>query len=149
MEKSKGIVLTSRKNVISTNKSLVQSKLLDDCDSATESNKGKGKTIVFPEGNGEKSLKKVKHSHNVVTLMDTNDLLRIMPCVTTSGGIIDGKQTEGILYRFGQDKQISIVCFCHGRFFTPAEFVKHGGGEEFDNPMKYIKIAYDASVGNV
>ncbi|KAH0698776.1 hypothetical protein KY284_012991 [Solanum tuberosum] len=60
--------------------------------------------------------------------MDTSDLLRIMPSVTTSGGIRNGKLTEG--------------------FFSPAEFVKHGGGKEVDNPMEFINIVDDASIGN-
>ncbi|KAK4709946.1 hypothetical protein R3W88_004459 [Solanum pinnatisectum] len=108
---------------------------------------GKGKSIVFPESNGEKLLKKVKNS-NVVTSMDTSDLLRIMPSVTTSGGIINGKLIEGFLFNYGKGKQTSIVCICHGRFFSPAEFVKHGCGKEVDNPMEFINIVDDASIGN-
>ncbi|OIT21220.1 ninja-family protein afp2, partial [Nicotiana attenuata] len=93
---------------------------------------------VIPESiYGQKPLKKAKYcDNNGVILMDANYLLKTMPRVTTS---IDGKQTEGILYNFGKDKRVSIVCLCHGMFFTPAEFVKHNGGNEVDNPMKYIK----------
>ncbi|KAH0696161.1 hypothetical protein KY290_013531 [Solanum tuberosum] len=104
----------------------------------------KGKSIVLSKSNGEKPLKKVKNSDNIVTLMNASELLRIMPCVTTSGGIINGKLTEGILYSGGQEKQISILCICHGMFFTAAKFVKHGGGKEVDNPMKFIKVVDDA-----
>ncbi|XP_049384745.1 ninja-family protein AFP3-like [Solanum stenotomum] len=123
------------------------SKICENEKSAIKFNTGKGKSIVFPESNGEKPLKKVKNS-NVVTSMDTSDLLRIMPSVTTSGGIINGKVTEGFLFNYGKGKQTSIVCICHGRFFSPAEFVKHGGGKEVDNPMEFINIADDASIGN-
>ncbi|KAG5620567.1 hypothetical protein H5410_005785 [Solanum commersonii] len=98
-------------------------------ESAIKFNTKKGKSIVFPESNGKKSLKNVKNSHNVVTSMDTSDLLRIMPSVTTSGGIRNGKLTEEFLYNYGKGKQTSIVCICHGRFFSPTEFVKHGGGK--------------------
>nr|XP_018634214.2 ninja-family protein AFP2-like [Nicotiana tomentosiformis] len=104
---------------------------------------------VIPEGNyGEKPMKKAKYFDNYgVILMDANYLLKTMPSVTTS---INGKQIEGILYSFGKDKQVSIVCLCHGMFFTPAEFVKHNGGEEVDNnPMKFIKVITEEKVNVV
>ncbi|XP_015065661.1 ninja-family protein 2-like [Solanum pennellii] len=104
----------------------------------------KGKSILLPESNGEKPSNKVKNFDNVVTSMNTSDLLRTMPCGTTSGGIINGKLTEGILYSGGEEKRISIHCICHGMFYTTAEFVKHGGGKEVDDPMKFIKVVDDA-----
>ncbi|TMX02311.1 hypothetical protein EJD97_022086 [Solanum chilense] len=117
-------------------------------ESATKSNTEKGKSIVFPERNGEKPLKKVKNSHYAITSMDTSELLRIMPSVTTSGGIINGKLTEGFLYKYGKRKKTSIVCICHGMFFSPPGFVEHAGGKEVDNPMEFINIVDDASMDN-
>ena len=52
--------------------------------------------------------------------MNTSNLLRTMTCVTTSGGIINE------------------------RFFTVFEFMKHGGGKEIVNPMKFINVVDDA-----
>ncbi|XP_009797015.1 uncharacterized protein [Nicotiana sylvestris] len=103
---------------------------------------------VIPESNyGQKPLKKAKYCDNYgVILMDANYLLKTMPSVTTS---INEKQTEGILYSFGKEKQVSIVCLCHGMFFTPAEFVKHNGGNEVDNPMKYIKVITEEKINVV
>ncbi|XP_015065589.1 ninja-family protein AFP1-like [Solanum pennellii] len=124
------------------------SKIRVKKESATKSNTEKGKSIVFPESNGAKPLKKVKNSHYAITSMDTSELLRIMPSVTTSGGIINGKLTEGFLYKNGKGKKTSIVCICHGMFFSPAEFVKHVSGKEVDNPMEFINIVDDASMGN-
>ena len=76
--------------------------------------------------------------------MNISDLLRTMPCGTTFGGIINGKLTEGIIYSDGEEKRISILCICHGMFYRTAEFVKHGGGKEVDDPMKFIKEVDDA-----
>ncbi|XP_052176645.1 uncharacterized protein LOC127790949 [Diospyros lotus] len=63
-----------------------------------------------------------------------------MPIVTTSGGHPNGKEIKGILYKFLKE-QVTIVCLCHGTFLTPAEFVKHAGGDELDNPMKLILVS--------
>ncbi|XP_015158952.1 uncharacterized protein [Solanum tuberosum] len=71
------------------------SKIYENEEPSIKFNTEKGKSIVFPESNEKKPLKNVKNSHNVVTSMDTSDLLRIMPSVTTSGGIRNGKLTEG------------------------------------------------------
>ncbi|XP_069150346.1 ninja-family protein AFP2-like [Solanum lycopersicum] len=87
-----------------------------------------------PKSNGESAIK----------FNGKGDLLRTMPCGTTFGGIINGKLTEGIIYSDGEEKRISILCICHGMFYRTAEFVKHGGGKEVDDPMKFIKEVDDA-----
>ncbi|XP_049382707.1 uncharacterized protein LOC125847041 [Solanum stenotomum] len=59
------------------------SKIYENEEPAIKFNTEKGKSIVFPESNDKKPLKNVKNSHNVIS-MDTSDLLRIIPSVTTS-----------------------------------------------------------------
>ncbi|KAD2243183.1 hypothetical protein E3N88_41564 [Mikania micrantha] len=59
-----------------------------------------------------------------------------MPCVSTKG---DNK-IEGFLYRYRKGEQVRIVCVCHGRFLTPAEFVKHGGGGDVEHPLRHIIV---------
>ncbi|KAK4709949.1 hypothetical protein R3W88_004462 [Solanum pinnatisectum] len=148
LDKGKSIVLPESKGEKALKKVKNSDEVLDKGKSIKVKNSDevldKGKSIVLPESNGEKSLKKVKNYDNIVTLMNASELLRTIPCMTTSGGIINGKLTEGIRYSDGQEKQISILCICHGRFFTAAEFVKHGGGKEADNPMKFIEVVDDA-----
>ncbi|RVW35560.1 hypothetical protein CK203_073816 [Vitis vinifera] len=39
-----------------------------------------------------------------------------------------------------ETRMFSIVCFCHVGFLTPAEFVKHAGGNYIANPMKLIVV---------
>ncbi|KAK6796440.1 hypothetical protein RDI58_004141 [Solanum bulbocastanum] len=99
--------------------------------------------VLDKESNGEKPLKKVKNSDNIVNLMNVGELKDYALC-DNFWCIINRKLTEAILYNGGQEKQISILCICHERFFTAAEFVKHGGGKEVDNPMKFIKVVDDA-----
>ncbi|XP_076950549.1 ninja-family protein AFP3-like [Bidens hawaiensis] len=59
-----------------------------------------------------------------------------MPCVSTKGG----KRIRGLLYRYGEDEEVRIVCVCHGWFLTPVEFVKHGGGGEVEHPLRHIVV---------
>ncbi|RVW35562.1 Ninja-family protein AFP3 [Vitis vinifera] len=67
------------------------------------------------------------------------ELIKQMPTVVTTGAGPNGKRIEGFLYKFGTG-QISLVCICHGMFFTPAEFVRHAGGDDVENPMKQIIV---------
>ncbi|KAJ4955933.1 hypothetical protein NE237_012716 [Protea cynaroides] len=62
-----------------------------------------------------------------------------MPCVTTTGNGPNGKTITGFLYRYNKT-EVSILCVCHGSFFTPAEFVKHAGGTEVLHPLKHIVV---------
>ncbi|WOL14462.1 ninja-family protein AFP3-like [Canna indica] len=63
-----------------------------------------------------------------------------MPCVFTRGDGPNGRRIEGFLYRYKKREEVRIVCVCHGSFLTPAEFVKHAGGGDVDNPMKHIVV---------
>lgn len=72
------------------------------------------------------------------------EMIRLMPTVATEGGIPGGRRIEGFLYRYSKYEDVIIVCFCHGRFFTPKEFVMHAAAgvtlTEFQNPMRLITI---------
>ncbi|XP_027770375.1 ninja-family protein AFP3-like [Solanum pennellii] len=71
-------------------------------------------------------------------------LLYKMPSVFYDGP--NGKKTKGyLLYSFTKREDLKIVCVCHASFFTPTEFVKHGGGGDVDveNPLNYINIILD------
>lgn len=68
-----------------------------------------------------------------------------MPCVSTTGNGPNGKTVTGFLYRYTKT-EVSIVCVCHGTFFSPAEFVEHagggggGGGTDVINPLRHITM---------
>ncbi|KAH0696624.1 hypothetical protein KY285_013418 [Solanum tuberosum] len=68
-----------------------------------------------------------------------NFLLK-MPGVSTKGDGSNGKKTEGFLYAYKKGGEVKIVCICHGHFLNPAEFVKHAGGGDVENPLKLITI---------
>ncbi|XP_024357400.1 uncharacterized protein [Physcomitrium patens] len=57
-----------------------------------------------------------------------------LPWVTCNGTI------SGVLYRV-EKGQVRIVCACHGRHMTPAEFVQHAGCGEIPNPEKAIVMS--------
>ena len=62
-----------------------------------------------------------------------------MPCVVYDSP--NGKKTKGyLLYSFVRREDLKIVCSYHASFLTPAEFVKHGGGGDIENPLKHIDI---------
>ncbi|XP_076891040.1 uncharacterized protein LOC143542310 [Bidens hawaiensis] len=62
-----------------------------------------------------------------------------MPCVSTTGNGPNGKTVSGFLYRYTKN-EVSIVCVCHGRSFSPAGFVEHAGGVDITHPLKHITI---------
>ncbi|XP_069150465.1 ninja-family protein AFP3-like [Solanum lycopersicum] len=68
-----------------------------------------------------------------------NFLLK-MPGVSTKGDGPNGKKTEGFLYAYKRGGEVKIVCICHGYFLTPAEFVKHAGGGDVENPLRLITV---------
>lgn len=75
-------------------------------------------------------------------------LMKKLPIVVTTGGNPNGKKIEGLLYKYGNDQEITIVCVCHGCFFTAEEFVRHAGGGGggggdgggIENPRQHITI---------
>lgn len=59
-----------------------------------------------------------------------------MPYVSTRYG----RRINGFLYRYNAAEEVKIVCVCHGHFLSPAEFVRHGGGGEVENPLRHIVV---------
>ncbi|XP_057808867.1 ninja-family protein 4-like [Salvia miltiorrhiza] len=64
-----------------------------------------------------------------------------MPCVSTTGP--DGRTITGFLYKYTKS-EVSIMCVCHGSFFTPAEFVEHAGGVDVTHPLRHITVVPSA-----
>ncbi|KAI5660017.1 hypothetical protein M9H77_28810 [Catharanthus roseus] len=62
------------------------------------------------------------------------ELLKQLPTKVSTEG--NGKQTEGLLYKYGSNQDSVIVCMCHGCFFSPKEFVRHAGGGNVQNAMQ-------------
>lgn len=63
-----------------------------------------------------------------------------MPFVSTIGNGPNGRKVDGFLYTFRKGEEVRIVCVCHGESFSPAEFVKHAGGTDVENPLKHIVV---------
>ncbi|PKI32961.1 hypothetical protein CRG98_046635 [Punica granatum] len=87
---------------------------------------GNGQNELAPSGKGVNGM--------------VRDVLLDMPCVSTKGDGPDGKKIEGFLYRYKKGEEVKIVCVCHGRFLSPAEFVKHAGGGDVSHPLKHIVV---------
>ncbi|KAL4351527.1 hypothetical protein GQ457_06G028140 [Hibiscus cannabinus] len=68
-----------------------------------------------------------------------HDIIRNMPCVSTTGEGPNGKTINGFLYRYTKS-EVSIICVCHGSSFTPAEFVQHAGGSDVSHPLRHITV---------
>ncbi|KAL8533633.1 hypothetical protein ACS0TY_009871 [Phlomoides rotata] len=66
--------------------------------------------------------------------------LEDMPCVFTKGDGPNGRRVDGILYKYGKGEDVRIMCVCHGSFHSPADFVRHAGGTDVDNPLKHIVV---------
>ncbi|CAL9078111.1 unnamed protein product [Musa acuminata var. zebrina] len=72
---------------------------------------------------------------------DTKEVERdMLPCVSATGDGPNGTRIEGFLYKYRKGEDVRIVCVCHGRFFTPAEFVKHAGGGDVAHPLRHIVV---------
>ncbi|XP_073271881.1 ninja-family protein AFP3-like [Primulina huaijiensis] len=63
-----------------------------------------------------------------------------MPYVSTKWDGINGNKVDGFLYGYKKGEEVRILCVCHGLFLSPAEFVKHGGGGDVENPLKHIVV---------
>ncbi|CAA7387773.1 unnamed protein product [Spirodela intermedia] len=72
------------------------------------------------------------------TVAELRGMMEEMPCVFTVGG--GGRRVEGFLYRYRKGEEVRIVCVCHGRFFSPAEFVEHAGGGVVAHPLRHIVV---------
>ncbi|XP_052179386.1 ninja-family protein AFP3-like [Diospyros lotus] len=99
-----------------------------------------GKPVEPAETEQERPSKKAKVSDNDTRDINTmNEMMKLMPSVTTTGDGPNGKKIDGLLYRYKKG-QVSIVCVCHGNFLSPSEFIKHAGGTDMVNPMKHINV---------
>ncbi|RRT76536.1 hypothetical protein B296_00006798 [Ensete ventricosum] len=73
-----------------------------------------------------------------IAAADSSPLLGV-PRVSTTGDGPSGRTISGYLYRY--DKSVvSIMCACHGKSFTPAEFVRHAGGSNTSDPLRQIVV---------
>ncbi|KAM3231647.1 ninja-family protein [Capsicum chacoense] len=71
---------------------------------------------------------------------DMIQLLSRMPCVSATGTGPNGKTTKGLLCKYNSKTEINIVCVCHGKSFTPTEFVEHAGGVDVSQPLRHITV---------
>lgn len=102
-----------------------------------------GIPVNFGETSLENPLKRIKLENN--GFEDNGmDVMKQMPSVTTTGDGPNGKKIEGFLYKYRKGN-VSIVCLCHGSFLSPAEFVKHAGGRDVENPMRHITVCSSVS----
>ncbi|XP_015078938.1 ninja-family protein AFP3-like [Solanum pennellii] len=67
-------------------------------------------------------------------------LLYRMPCVSATGNGPNGKTIDGLLCKYDNKMEINIVCVCHGKSFTPSQFVEHAGGVDLSQPLKHITV---------
>ncbi|KAF5957566.1 hypothetical protein HYC85_004791 [Camellia sinensis] len=96
------------------------------------------KPVVTAPGTATgKSVNLVTENNKAIT----RNMMADMPCVSTRGVGPNGKRIEGFLYRYRKGEEVRIVCVCHGSFLTPAEFVKHAGGDDVDHPLKHIVVS--------
>ncbi|CAI9761819.1 unnamed protein product [Fraxinus pennsylvanica] len=73
------------------------------------------------------------------------NMMQDMPGVFTKGDGPNGRRVDGILYKYGKGEEVRIMCICHGSFLSPAEFVKHAGGSDVDQPLKHIVVNPNSS----
>lgn len=66
--------------------------------------------------------------------------LKDMPHVSTKVEGPNERKIEGFLYNYKKGEEVSIICTCHGRFFSPAQFVEHGGARNVENPLRHIVV---------
>ncbi|KAL3615948.1 hypothetical protein CASFOL_040242 [Castilleja foliolosa] len=90
-----------------------------------------------------KSSHLVKKPPKPPTLKTDGASVRHMPCVSTTGNGPNGKTITGFLYKYTIN-EVRIVCICHRRIFSPAEFVEHAGGVDILNPLRHITIVNSA-----
>ncbi|XAR65542.1 hypothetical protein NMG60_11009696 [Bertholletia excelsa] len=99
--------------------------------------KEKGKAVAFKQ-NEETATKKAKFMDPSAQKFPTLELLRLMPNVTATGIDSNVRKVEGFLYDY--TGEVKIVCVCHGRFLSPAQFVEHPTGFNVANPLQHIKV---------
>ncbi|XP_020598818.1 ninja-family protein AFP3-like [Phalaenopsis equestris] len=91
-------------------------------------------------------LKKMAGNLNRSKVIGRN-IMAEMPCVSTTGGGPRGRRIEGFLHNY-TGGELRIVCLCHGSCHSPAEFVRHAGGGEVENPLRHIVVTRVPSTYN-
>lgn len=94
---------------------------------------------------GDDPMRRNVRTRNGLSEMEKS-MMQEMPCVSTRGDGPDGRRIEGFLYKYRKGEDVRIVCICHGRFLTPAEFVKHAGGGDVAHPLRHIVVSQFPSV---
>ncbi|KAM7267503.1 hypothetical protein ACFE04_009669 [Oxalis oulophora] len=103
-----------------------------------------GSTVIDRTRSNSKLLMENSSNKPTVTTKQAKEMgsksLEDMPSVSTKGLGPNGKKIEGFLYRYKKGEEVRIVCVCHGSFLSPAEFVKHAGGGDVEQPLKHIVV---------
>ncbi|KAF0922447.1 hypothetical protein E2562_036563 [Oryza meyeriana var. granulata] len=77
---------------------------------------------------------------------DIRKIMMDMPMVSSKVEGPNGRKIDGFLYKYRKGEDVSIMCICHGKFHSPAEFVKHAGGGDVSNPLRHIVVNPSPSV---
>uniref|UniRef100_A0A0D9VVB8 Ninja-family protein n=2 Tax=Leersia perrieri TaxID=77586 RepID=A0A0D9VVB8_9ORYZ len=77
---------------------------------------------------------------------DIGMIMMDMPMVSSKVEGPNGRKIDGFLYKYRKGEDVSIMCVCHGKFHSPAEFVKHAGGGDVSNPLRHIVVNPSPSV---
>ena len=77
---------------------------------------------------------------------DIGKIMMDMPMVSSKVEGPNGRKIDGFLYKYRKGEDVSIMCVCHGKFHSPAEFVKHAGGGDVSNPLRHIVVNPSPSV---
>ncbi|XP_030444563.1 ninja-family protein 6-like [Syzygium oleosum] len=82
----------------------------------------------------------VQNNHHKNSIFNGMRGMKQLLTVTTTGDGPEGKKVDGFLYKYSKGDHIFIVCFCHGVFLNPIDFVKHANHTDWSNPMKHIAV---------
>lgn len=91
-------------------------------------------------GEDDEAMKRMSARSVKVSKDVESNIMEEMPCVSTKGDGPNGTRIEGFLYKYKKGEEVRIVCVCHGRFLTPAEFIRHAGGGDVDHPLRHIVV---------
>ncbi|XP_056175291.1 ninja-family protein AFP1-like [Syzygium oleosum] len=80
------------------------------------------------------------NAHKENSIVNGGRGMKQLLTVTTTGDGSKGKKVDGFLYKYGKGDHIFIMCFCHGVFLSPTDFVKHANHTDWSNPMKHIAV---------
>ncbi|KAI6683223.1 hypothetical protein NL676_029136 [Syzygium grande] len=67
--------------------------------------------------------------------------MKQMLTVTTTRDGPKSKKVDGFFYKYNKGGRIFIVCFYHGVFLSPIDFIKDANHTDWSNPMKHIAVS--------